>query len=78
MATFFEEIIRGGASLPLHPFIVEVLDYVSVAPFQFTPNSIYTMVAFYIPFMEADIGEPSAVKFAYMYCIKALARNEGF
>ena len=36
------------------------------------------MVAFYIAFMEADIGEPSMLEFAYVYCIKALARNEGF
>ena len=28
--------------------------------------------------MEADIGEPSAVEFTYVYYIKALARNEGF
>ena len=60
MFTFSEAIIRRGASLPLHPFIVEVLDYFNVAPFLFTPNSICTMVAFYIAFMEADIGEPSA------------------
>ena len=33
---------------------------------------------FYIAFMEADIGEPLAVEFTYVYCIKALARNEGF
>ena len=36
------------------------------------------MVAFYITFMEDDMGEPSTVEFAYVYCIKALARNESF
>ena len=36
------------------------------------------MVAFYIAFMEADIGEPSVLEFAYIYGIKALSRNEGF
>ena len=36
------------------------------------------MVAFYIAFMEADISESLAVEFAYVYRIKALARNEGF
>ena len=25
-----------------------------------------------------EIGEPSALEFAYIYCIKALAKNEGF
>ena len=29
-------------------------------------------------FMKGDIGEPSAVEFAYVYCIKTLARNKGF
>lgn len=36
------------------------------------------MMAFYIAFMEADISESSAVEFAYVYYIKAFARNEGF
>ena len=36
------------------------------------------MVVFYIAFMETDIGKPLAVEFAYIYCIKALARNKGF
>ena len=36
------------------------------------------MVAFYIPFMEVGIGKTSAIEFAYVYCIKALAKNEGF
>ena len=74
MAAFSEAIIRERVSLPLHPFI----DYFNIAFFQFTPNSICTMVAFYIAFMEADIGEPSAIEFAYVYYIKALVRNEGF
>ena len=30
------------------------------------------MVAFYIAFKDANIVEPSAVEFAYIYCIKAL------
>ena len=58
MATLSLAIIREGASLPLYPFIVEVLDYFNVAPFQFSPNSIRTIGVFYIAFMEADIGKP--------------------
>ena len=58
MTAFSEAIIQEGASLSLHPFIIEVLNY---TPFQFTPNSIHTMVAFYIAFMMADTGEPSVV-----------------
>lgn len=36
------------------------------------------MVSFYIAFIEVDIGESSAMEFAYIYCIKALTKNEGF
>ena len=75
MVAFFEAIIQGGVSIPLHPFLVEVLDYFNLVPFQFTPNSIGTMVAFYIAFMEVDIGEPFVVEFTYIYCIKALTKN---
>ena len=57
MAAFSKAIIRGRASLPFHPFIIEVLDYFKIVHFQFTLNSIRTMVAFYIAFMEADIGK---------------------
>ena len=78
MATFSKAIIQGEASIPLHPFIVEVLDYFNVAHFQFTPNSICTIVAFYIAFREVDIGKPSTVEFACICCINALARNKGF
>ena len=78
MAAFSEAIMQGDASIPFHPFLVEVLDYFNLVHFQFTPNSICTMVAFYIAFIEANIGESSTVEFAYIYCIKALAKNEGF
>ena len=56
MTIFSKAIIQGGSSIPLHPFVIEVFDYFNIIPFQFTPNSICTMVAFYIAFMEADIG----------------------
>ena len=78
MATFFEAIIRGGVSLPLHLFIVEVLAYFNIAPFQFTPNSICTTVEFYIAFKEANIGKASMVEFTFVYNIKALARSKNF
>ena len=61
MATFSLEIIRGGASLPFYPFIIEVLDCFNVAPFQFTPNFIRTMVTFYIAFIEANLWLSSSL-----------------
>ena len=36
------------------------------------------MVAFYITIMEAGVGKLSAVKFAYVCFIKALAKNDDF
>ena len=39
-------------------------------------NSFYTIVALYILYMEADIGEPKTEEFAYVYCIKSLAKNQ--
>ena len=64
--------MRGGASILLHRFVIEVFDYFNLVLFQITPNSICIMVAFYIAFKDANIVEPSAVEFAYIYCIKAL------
>ena len=78
MATFSKAIIQGGASILLHSFLIEMFDYFNIVSFQFTLNSIRTVVVFYIAFMEADIGKPLAVEFAYIYCIKALTRNTGF
>ena len=40
-------------------------------------HSMRTMVAFYITYLEANIGKPSVVEFAYIYYIRALAKNEG-
>ena len=69
MVAFYEAIIWGGASIPLRPFLVEVLDYFNLVPFQLTPNSLRTIVSFYIAFMETDIGESSAEEFTYVYYI---------
>ena len=78
MAAFSKAIMREGTSIPPHLFLIEVLYYFNLHPFHFTPNFIRTIVAFYIAFMEANIGEPSVVEFVYIYYIKALAKNEGF
>ena len=40
MAAFSEAIMRGGTSIPFHPFVVEVLDYFNIVLFQFTPFSL--------------------------------------
>ena len=75
---FSESIMQGGASLPLHGFVEAVLQHFNVALFQFTLNSFCIMVAFFITFMEAGIGELNVDEFAFVYGIKALAKHEGF
>ena len=75
---FSEAIIKGGASLPLHPFIEVVLQYLNVAPFQFTPNSFRIIVVFFIAFTEASHITPMVNKFAYVFEIKAFTKHAGF
>ena len=75
---FSEAIMRGGGSLPLHPFIEAVLQYFNVAPFKFTLNSFYIIMAFFIVFTEACLVEPIVNEFAYIFGIKALMKHKGF
>ena len=75
---FSEAIMRGGGSLPLHPFIEAVLQYFNVAPCKFTLNSFYIIMAFFIVFTEACLVEPTVNEFAYIFGIKALMKHKGF
>ena len=60
--------MRGGASIPyLHSFVEKVLDFFNLVPFQLTPNSLRTIVTFFIPYMEVSLGEPSVEEFTYIY-----------
>lgn len=43
-----------------------------------TPNSLRTIVAFYIAFKEASIRESSTEEFTDLYCIYALVKHEDF
>ena len=75
---FSEAIVRGGAFLPLHPFVEVILQYFNVALFQFTLNSFHIIVAFFIAFMEVCLIEPTVNEFAYIFGIKTLAKHKGF
>ena len=78
MMAFNESMLWGGVGLPLHGFLKAVLQHFKMASFQFTPNSFHIIVAFFVAFMEASIGEPNVDEFIYIYGIKALAHHEGF
>ena len=78
MMAYSKSILRGGACHPLHSFVEAMLQHFNMAPFQFTPNSFHIIVAFFVAFMEAGIGEPDVDEFTYVYGIKTLAHHEGF
>ena len=58
-------------------FVEVVLHYLNLVPFQLIPNSLCTIVAFYIAYVEAIIGATTVKEFSYVYCIKTLANHEG-
>ena len=76
--TFSEMILKMEVFLPLHPFIVQVLNYFVIVPFQLPPNSHHLIVSFYIIFSEYCGVVPSIVHFAFIYGLKALAKHGGF
>ena len=76
--TFSEAILKMEVFLPLHPFVVQVLNYFDIVPFQLPPNSHRLIVAFYIVFSEYCSVAPSVVYFAFIYELKALAKHVEF
>ena len=76
--TFSEAILKTGVYLLLHRFIVQVLNYFDIVPFQLPPNSHHLIMAFYIVFSEYYGVAPSVVHFVYIFRLKALAKHVGF
>ena len=76
--TFSEAILKMGVFLPLHPFVIQVLEYFEIVPFQLPPNSHRLIVAFYIVFSEYCGVAPSMVYFEFIYGLKAFAKHVGF
>ena len=76
--TSSEAILKTGVFIPLHPFIVQVLDYFDIVPFQLPPNSHHLIVAFYIIFLKCCDVVPSVVHFAFIYKLKALYKHVKF
>ena len=74
--TFSEAILKMEVFLPLHPFVVQVLNYFDIVPFQLPPNSHRLIVVFYIVFSEYYGVMPSVVYFVYIYGLNALAKHD--
>ncbi|XP_060964095.1 uncharacterized protein LOC133033397 [Cannabis sativa] len=69
-------ILRCGVSVPFHPFIAAILKRYD--PFQLTPNSYRTTLAFYAMYMEYVHRAPSVEEFSYFYDIKSVGLHNGF
>ncbi|KAM6556045.1 hypothetical protein CsatB_003064 [Cannabis sativa] len=71
-------ILRCGVSVPFHPFVAAILRRYDVSPFQLTPNSYRTVLAFYAMYMEYAHRAPSVEEFSYFYDIKSVGLHNGF
>ncbi|KAM6595969.1 hypothetical protein CsatA_006493 [Cannabis sativa] len=71
-------ILRCGVSVPFHPFVAAILRRYDVSPFQLTPNSYRTVLAFYAMYMEYAHRAPSLEEFSYFYDIKSVGLHNGF
>ena len=74
---FSKVILKAGVSLPLHPFIDDILQFFTVVPFHLTLNTYCIIVTFYVAFTETRGFEPSVGHFAYMIKIKAFMSDLG-
>ncbi|XP_060961147.1 uncharacterized protein LOC133031659 [Cannabis sativa] len=71
-------ILRCGVTVPFHPFVAAILRRYDVSPFQLTPNSYRTVLAFYAMYMEYAHRAPSVEEFSYFYDIKSVGLHNGF
>ncbi|KAM6591587.1 hypothetical protein CsatA_014192 [Cannabis sativa] len=71
-------ILRCGVTVPFHPFVAAILRRYDVSPFQLTPNSYRTVLAFYAMYMEYAHRAPSVEEFSYFYDIKSVGLHNSF
>lgn len=71
-------LLRVGMSVPLHPFVVQVLRKFDVAPFQLSPNSYRMIISLYILYKEMAFPTLSVPEFLWFYTIKKKADDAGF
>ena len=71
-------IMKAGISLPLHPFFVEVLDALNIAPLPLSPNAWRCMVGILLFYTECGLGTPSLQEFFYMFTLKPGPNHDGF
>ncbi|KAL1811046.1 hypothetical protein ACET3Z_021111 [Daucus carota] len=77
-AVLSTQFFRLGLSLPLHPFILEVLDFYEVSPMQLTPNSYRMAVCLYILYDIHHGVRMSALELGWFFQLKITGRTPGF
>ena len=77
-AVLSAQFFRLGLSLPLHPFILEVMDFYEVSPMQLTPNSYRMAVCLYILYDIHHGVRMSAWELGWFFQLKLTGRTPGF
>ena len=72
-AAFF----RVGVSLPLHPFLTELLNFYQLAPLQLTPNSYRMAIGTYILYANEFSTTLTVPEFHYFYQLKETGKSVG-
>ena len=77
-AVLSSQFFRLGISLPLHPFILEILDFYEVSLMQLTPNSYRMAVCLYILYDIHQGVRMSALELGWFFQLKLTGRTPGF
>lgn len=77
-AVFSAQFFRLGLSLPLHPFIVDILNTYKLAPLQLTPNSYRMAICMYILYDSLFQVKLTARELGFFYQLKETGKTSGF
>ena len=77
-AVLSSQFFRLGLSLPLHPFILEIMDFYEVSPMQLTHNSYRMAVCLYILYDIHHGVRMSALELGWFFQLKLTGRTPGF
>ncbi|KAK1365185.1 hypothetical protein POM88_040746 [Heracleum sosnowskyi] len=73
-ATFF----RMGLSIPLHPFINDIITYYDISPLQMTPNAYRMAMCMYVLYDQQFEKKMSTRELGFFYQLKQTGKNSGF
>ncbi|KAK1402683.1 hypothetical protein POM88_002288 [Heracleum sosnowskyi] len=67
-----------GLSIPLHPFIHDIITYYDIAPLQMTPNAYRMAMCMYVLYDQLFEKKMSARELGFFYQLKQTGKNSGF